>query len=262
MFSSQVSYHFESNHMIKLLLNLTDWVLITVVTLRLGCWQQNMTIDCCVCFERYQSTGDRSPLLLPCTHTVCLACVTRLVEGVLLQCPECQKNHPVPRKGARGFPINRYILENIKLAERNAALEGRGLTGKISEAINEVVVDYIQPSAPPMELTTIQENIKLYNQNAALEGRGGTGDLQPSAPPVEETDTCLNHVRTPRVGRDQEASSPSSSCNQICRNCCGACATLCCYCTISCAILFLGGVLFYLFIMVGKDLWQWAFRLK
>ena len=79
-----------------------------------------------------------------------------------------------PRKGARGFPINRYILENIELAERNAALEGRGGTEGISEAINAAIVDYLQPLAPPMEETTIKENIELAQQ-AALEGRGGDG---------------------------------------------------------------------------------------
>ena len=137
---------------------------------------QKMTIDCCVCFEKYQSVGNQSPRLLPCTHTVCLACVTRLVEGALLQCPECRKNHPVPPEGARGFPTNRYILENIELAERNATLEGRGEpAGGISEAFNDAVVDYIQPSAPPMEETSIAEYIQLAERKRRPRGKRRAG---------------------------------------------------------------------------------------
>ena len=40
-----------------------------------------------------------------------------------MRCPECRKSHRVPIEGVSGFPTNRYILENLALAERAAELE-------------------------------------------------------------------------------------------------------------------------------------------
>ena len=40
-----------------------------------------------------------------------------------MRCPECRKSHRVPIEGVGGFPTNRYILENLALAERATELE-------------------------------------------------------------------------------------------------------------------------------------------
>ena len=113
-----------------------------------------MSSACCVCFETYVWQGDMCPKLLPCSHTVCLNCLRKLIAEELVQCPECREYHQVPSQGAQIFPTNRYVLENIELAERNAELEGTQLQ-PVCESMLGSAPESIQPSAPPMETTEI-----------------------------------------------------------------------------------------------------------
>ncbi len=53
--------------------------------------------ECAVCFEMYETEGDRVPKLLPCYHTLCLGCLKELVQGfTTVLCPECRKVSKVP----------------------------------------------------------------------------------------------------------------------------------------------------------------------
>ena len=81
------------------------------------------TTECSVCYENYEQDGEKCPKLLPCSHTVCLRCLRHLGQSFYMRCPECRKSHRVPIEGVSGFPTNRYILENLALAERTAVLE-------------------------------------------------------------------------------------------------------------------------------------------
>ena len=67
------------------------------------------TTNCSVCFEAYDEAEDHVPRLLPCTHTVCEACVKRLLNRASLTCPECRTRHPAENE-VRSFPQNKYIL--------------------------------------------------------------------------------------------------------------------------------------------------------
>ena len=71
------------------------------------------TTNCPVCFEAYGEAEDHVPRLLPCTHTVCEACVKRLLNRASLTCPECRMRHPAENE-VRSFPQNKYILANIR----------------------------------------------------------------------------------------------------------------------------------------------------
>ena len=81
------------------------------------------TTECSVCYENYEQDGEKCPKLLPCSHTVCLRCLRHIGQSFYMRCPECRKSHRVPIEGASVFPTNRYILENLALAERAAELE-------------------------------------------------------------------------------------------------------------------------------------------
>ena len=98
---------------------------------------------CPICFEIY-TEGNRCPKLLPCTHTVCVLCLRQLVRNSQVQCPECRLHHPVPSGSVQAFPTNRYVLENIELAQRNAALEGKEFDAPTNEP-----TEVLSPSAPP-----------------------------------------------------------------------------------------------------------------
>ena len=103
---------------------------------------------CPICFEIY-TEGNRCPKLLPCTHTVCVLCLRQLVRNSRIQCPECRLHHAVPSGAVQAFPTNRYVLENIELAQRNAALEGK----EFDIVINEPTAETVYPSAPPDDTT-------------------------------------------------------------------------------------------------------------
>ena len=66
--------------------------------------------NCPVCDVIYKTTGDRAPRLLPCSHTVCEACLKRkVIQRNQLDCPQCAETHSAP-DGVESFSINRYIL--------------------------------------------------------------------------------------------------------------------------------------------------------
>ena len=92
------------------------------------------TSICPVCFEIYTKEGNRCPKLLPCTHTVCVQCLRKLLNKCQVQCPECRLRHQVPSQGVPAFSTNRYVLENIQLAQR---MEEGDLDSLTSEPTNE-----------------------------------------------------------------------------------------------------------------------------
>ncbi len=80
-------------------------------------------LSCSVCKEHYEEEGEKRPVLLPCTHTLCFACLSRLkVESGKLQCPECRRRIPVG-SGVQGFPTNRYMLQNLAQKKQFLAQE-------------------------------------------------------------------------------------------------------------------------------------------
>ena len=101
--------------------------------------------NCPVCFEIY-TEGNRCPKLLPCTHTVCVLCLRQLVRDSRVQCPECRLHHSVSSGSVHAFPTNRYVLEIIELAQRNATLERREFDSKNIEPTRG-----LSPSAPQVD---------------------------------------------------------------------------------------------------------------
>ena len=97
------------------------------------------TTECNVCYESYEQDGEKCPKLLPCSHTVCLQCLRHLGQSFYMRCPECRKSHRVPPEGAGGFPTNRYILENLTLAEREAELEASPAAEPTAPLLDETV---------------------------------------------------------------------------------------------------------------------------
>ena len=106
-------------------------------------FQKMSSSACPICFEIY-TEGNRCPKLLPCTHTIYVLCLRQLVCNSRVQCPECHLHHSVPSGGVQAFPTNRYVLEIMELAQRNAALEGKGKDIRSNQS-----TERFTPSAPP-----------------------------------------------------------------------------------------------------------------
>ena len=75
------------------------------------------TTNCPVCFEAFD-TKKRVPRLLPCTHTTCDECTSKLMRGRSLTCPLCSKKRTL-EAGAAKFPENKYIIKYLEEVKGN-----------------------------------------------------------------------------------------------------------------------------------------------
>ncbi|XP_077978403.1 uncharacterized protein LOC144433885 [Glandiceps talaboti] len=83
-------------------------------------------LNCPVCLERFTR-----PKILPCQHTFCQRpCLENLVDirTRALKCPECRREHKIPRNGISGFPNNLTISRflDIPADTLNSTIGGRG----------------------------------------------------------------------------------------------------------------------------------------
>ena len=75
--------------------------------------QFEQLLKCSVCLDRLNC-----PKILPCQHTFCKSpCIEGLIDwgARRIKCPECRKEHFVPRDGADGFPNNITITGFLDL---------------------------------------------------------------------------------------------------------------------------------------------------
>ena len=84
--------------------------------------RQDSLLSCVVCLEEFEEDGDHIPRLLPCTHTLCEACVKQLIRDNKLECPECRAEHEA-KKEEKSFPQNKYLLMQVK---RKPGRESKG----------------------------------------------------------------------------------------------------------------------------------------
>ena len=78
-------------------------------------WQDSLDLllSCVVCLEDFEEDGDKTPRLLPCTHTLCENCIKQLIRNQKLECPECRARHDAKNE-AKSFPQNKYTLTQIR----------------------------------------------------------------------------------------------------------------------------------------------------
>lgn len=76
--------------------------------------------ECNICYESYQEVATRRvPKLLWCCHTVCLACLRKLVcrsrVVSFVVCPYCRMATLVPQEGLQALKNNEALLRQIGL---------------------------------------------------------------------------------------------------------------------------------------------------
>ena len=114
-----------------------------------GSIEEDDLLYCTVCMEEYED-----PRALPCLHTFCYRCLTRLnlKEGTvsssqvrlqtndsqqkeILKCPLCSEEHPVPKdKGVAGF---RKDFRIHKLKERQKEVQTKENSSMAAETVTE-----------------------------------------------------------------------------------------------------------------------------
>ncbi len=66
--------------------------------------------ECSVCFGKFDETGPHIPRILPCSHTLCEACIENSkATRYSVKCPECRD---ISYKSS--YPQNRYIVTHLK----------------------------------------------------------------------------------------------------------------------------------------------------
>ena len=80
-------------------------------------------LECFVCFQEYEETGDLVPRILPCHDTVCERCIKQLLgEGGTLKCPVCRKQFNAD-EGFKKFHQNKYIMSQLKKKEKESRVQ-------------------------------------------------------------------------------------------------------------------------------------------
>ncbi|XP_069468259.1 RING finger protein 223-like [Ambystoma mexicanum] len=92
--------------------------------------------ECPVCFSAYDNAF-KAPLILPCAHTFCLECLSRICifkkESEVFPCPLCRAPVKVPPGGASKLPTDLSILSQFPPWKQNLQevwLEGSKLCCK------------------------------------------------------------------------------------------------------------------------------------
>ncbi|KAJ8022190.1 Polyadenylate-binding protein 1 [Holothuria leucospilota] len=70
----------------------------------------SLNLSCSICFEEF-----KVPKMLPCGHTFCCQCVSKMVESLsFLQCPICRRDISLPESGkVEDFPTNFALMDLI-----------------------------------------------------------------------------------------------------------------------------------------------------
>ena len=90
---------------------------------------------CPICFEFYSESGDTIPRLLPCAHTMCHACMAKLIKNNTLVCPQDRKPHPA-LNGVHSFPQTNVGDKSKKNLKSEASLLIKQLNLYKSRLIN------------------------------------------------------------------------------------------------------------------------------
>ncbi|RUS88864.1 hypothetical protein EGW08_003409 [Elysia chlorotica] len=77
-------------------------------------------LTCGTCLCTYDQAGDRTPKLLPCSHTVCRNCLERIIAAQTLdtgsfRCPICRETVQVPQGGVPSFPPSFIVNQLLDL---------------------------------------------------------------------------------------------------------------------------------------------------
>eukprot|EP00092_Neocalanus_flemingeri_P034579 GFUD01037607.1.p1 GENE.GFUD01037607.1~~GFUD01037607.1.p1 ORF type:complete len:718 (-),score=186.07 GFUD01037607.1:398-2551(-) len=78
-----------------------------------------LTCGTCLCMF---DAGEHSPKLLPCSHTICLECLTRIVATFArdsqFRCPICRELITIPRGGVQALPPSFLVNQLLDLMAR------------------------------------------------------------------------------------------------------------------------------------------------
>ena len=86
--------------------------------------------------------GDHVPKLLPCSHTICIECLTRIVATFArdsqFRCPICRELITIPQGGVQALPPSFLVNQLLDLMAR----QRREVVPKCGSHPNQVEIHY------------------------------------------------------------------------------------------------------------------------
>ena len=110
----------------------------------------NNFINFIINFKGMYDSGEHYPKLLPCSHTVCLQCLDRIVATFArdtgqFRCPICRELITIPRGGVSSLPPSFLVNQLLDLMAR----QRREVIPKCSTHQTQVRLFFTKRGAPP-----------------------------------------------------------------------------------------------------------------
>ncbi|XP_033124460.1 uncharacterized protein LOC117122812 [Anneissia japonica] len=143
----------------------------------------NGVLECMICFENFNQSS-RLPKMLPCQHSLCLACVDRLRDLNIsnntphnsvthsslpstrrqrVTCPECREDYELPKQG---FPNNITILrlmtsENTSIEDKRRLPIGSSFQATVTAVIKEKTLGTINKIEELLKVAQLNSNMDV-----------------------------------------------------------------------------------------------------
>uniref|UniRef100_A0A8D2LRH6 RING-type domain-containing protein n=1 Tax=Varanus komodoensis TaxID=61221 RepID=A0A8D2LRH6_VARKO len=177
--------------------------------------------ECAICYEAYEgASGERAPKLLWCHHSVCLACLRKLLcrhtAFSCVVCPFCRTVTIVPAGGLRGLKNDEGLLREVTISQAGGGTDAdvepdgdkdstRASRGALRPAAPSLGFSY-RPSSPiftissfiPAYSAALQPSVGLWSNLQLQEVRNTVlVELPSHAPPTgnSETPMAVENVR-------------------------------------------------------------------
>ncbi|GFR94523.1 tripartite motif-containing protein 2-like [Elysia marginata] len=152
-------------------------------------------LTCGTCLCTYEQGGDRTPKLLPCSHTVCRNCLERIIAAQTLdtgsfRCPICRETVQVPQGGVPSFPpsfIVNQLLDLMAQQRRDVCVDnshtGRG-------ASEHTVIPFAIAIKRMSEILLYKAHLCIKNLNSAYDAV--SSELRQLELSSDKTLDCIN----------------------------------------------------------------------
>ena len=163
----------------------------------------NQVAGCTLCSDLYASDGDKTPLVVPCGHTLCSTCITEHVAANGKTCPICRAAF---RKEVTALPPNRALVRQIL-----SGSGGSGGSGGISSSSRSSGSGSSSNSSSNSSSSRSSGSSGSSSSGSSGGGLSAPASAMPASEPVRSTSLALPMGRAATLPAWMTGMTPSSS---------------------------------------------------